>query len=124
MTSTVSSLMPAHRIVESTHSGDVAASDMRRCAKELRELAERDDVTNVLSDFTDATSVPRATEMLAMMEQLQASGVAANLRHAMVWPSDMQVRLAFEVWKTAEQNRGFHAQAFYSRDEAVAWLEA
>ncbi|MHB8796556.1 MAG: hypothetical protein ACYC90_14000 [Candidatus Nanopelagicales bacterium] len=124
MTSTVSSLMPAHRVIECTHSGAVTAADMRTSAKGMRDLAERDGVWNVLSDFTDATAVPRGTDMLAMMEQLQAAGVTAQLRHAMVWPSDMQVRMAYEVWKTAEQNRGFHAQAFYSRDEAIAWLDA
>lgn len=124
MTSTVSSLAPAHPVVLVVHEGDITGSDMRQVAKQVAELAGPDRNVHVLSDFSAATDLPGAIEVLALMEKLEEAGVGPEFRQAFVWPTDLSTRLELDVLKTAEQNRGLHAKAFGSREDALAWLES
>ena len=124
MTSTVQALMPAHAIIAGTHSGVVSASDLRNAARETFALCQEHDVWRVLTDCHDVTQAPGAIDLLNLLEAMGKAGVDQEFRQALVWPTDMQARLAFDVWKTGEQNRGYHAQAFTDRDAAIAWLES
>ena len=123
MTSTVTSLAPAHPVILVVHEGEITAADMRQVAKEAGALAGTRENIHLLSDFSAATDLPGAIELLALLEQLQAAGPGPGFRQALVWPADDSARLELDVWKTAEQNQGLRAKAFGSREEALAWLE-
>ena len=124
MTTTVASLAPAHAVIEVTHTGSIAASDMRGAAKQAQALGAGMEVWHILSDFSGATSVPGGIEMLNLMEALQKAGVSAEFRQAFVWPADASARLGLDVLKMAEQNRGLNARAFNDREAALEWLDS
>ena len=123
MTFTVENLAPAHAVILVTHTGEVTASDMRAAGKQVQDLAAGATPVHVLSDFSDATSLPGAIEMLNLLEQLEATGIGAGFRQAMVWPDNDEARLELDVWRTAETNRGLNAKVFGDRESALAWLE-
>lgn len=123
MAFTVENLAPAHAVIQVTHTGDVTASDMRAAGKQVQELVAGATPVHVLSDFSDATSLPGAIEMLNLLEQLEATGIGVGFRQAMVWPDNDEARLELDVWRTAETNRGLAAKVFGDREAALAWLE-
>lgn len=123
MTFTVENLAPAHAVILVVHTGDVTASDMRAAGKQVHDLVAGAAPVHVLSDFSDATNLPGAIEMLNLLEQLQAAGIGAGFRQAMVWPDNDEARLELDVWRTAETNRGLRAKVFGDRESALAWLE-
>lgn len=124
MTFVVESLAPAHAVIQVTHTGAVTASDMRAAAARVVTVGEGVDGWHVLSDFREATQLPGALDMLHLMDSLVAAGVRPDLRQALIWPEDDQARMALDVWRTAETNRGFAAKAFGDREAAIAWLES
>ena len=124
MTFTVENLAPAHAVILVVHTGDVTASDMRAAGKQVHDLVAGAAPVHVLSDFSDATSLPGAIEMLNLLEQLQAAGIGAGFKQAMVWPDSDEARLELDVWRTAETNRGLRAKVFGDRESALAWLES
>jgi hypothetical protein len=124
MTSTVTSLAPAHPVVLVVHEGDVTGADMRHVARQIGELAGDERNVHVLSDFTAATDLPGAIEVMDLMERLEEAGVGPEFRQAFVWPTSLATRLELDVLKQAEQNRGLHAKAFGTREDALAWLES
>jgi hypothetical protein len=124
MTFVVESLAPAHAVIQVTHTGTVTASDMRAAAKEIKALSDGEGALHILSDFSGVTQLPGAMELLNLMDALQQGGVNSEFRQALVWPKDAQARIALDVWRTAESNRGIASKAFGDRDAAIAWLDA
>ncbi len=124
MTSTVQSLLPAHAIIEGTHSGIVSVSDLRTAAKQTLALCQENGTWHVLSDCTDVTDIPGALEFLNLIEALEQVHLGPTFRQALIWPLDEKACLNFDEWRIIEANHGFHAKAFGDRDVAIAWLEA
>ena len=124
MTSTVSSLAPAHAVIEVVHTGDVSASDLREVAKEVRDLADGKTPVHVLSDFSGATDLPGTLDLLNLVDLVTDAGVGEGFRQALIWPAGDAARIELDVLKTGEQNRGLAAKAFGDRDAALAWLES
>ena len=124
MTSTVSSLAPAHAVIEVVHTGDVSASDLREVAKKVRELAGGQTPVHVLSDFSAATDLPGTLELLNLVDLVTDAGVGEGFRQALLWPAGAAERIELDVLKTGEQNRGLAAKAFGDREAALAWLES
>ena len=124
MTSTVQSLLPAHAVIEATHSGVVTASDLRASAKQMIALCHENGTWHVLSDCTDVTDIPGAIEFINLIEALEQVHLGPTFRQALIWPLDEEARLNFDEWRTIEQNHGIHAKAFGDRETAIAWLEA
>lgn len=124
MPSTVTNLAPAHAVFEVTHVGSISAADMRSVAKQIQDMTKDGTARHVLSDFTEATSLPGTLELLNLLHLMEEAGLGDGFRQAMVWPKEPQARLSLDTWRTAEKNQGLAAQVFGDRDEALAWLEA
>ena len=124
MTSTVTSLAPAHPVIEVVHEGEVSAADMRSVALQVRDLADGKTPILVLSDFSAATGLPGALAVLELVDKLREAGVGDGFRQAFVWPAGADARIELDALKTGEQNSGFSAQAFGDRESALAWLES
>lgn len=124
MASTVTSLAPAHPVIEVVHEGEVSASDMRGVALKVRDLADGRTPILVLSDFSAATGLPGMLAVLELVDKLRDAGVGDGFRQAFLWPADPSARIELDTLKTGEQNSGFAAQAFGDRDSALAWLES
>ena len=123
MAFTVENLAPAHPVFLVAHTGDVTGADMKAAARKVGELAAGATPIRVLSDFSEATSLPGGIELLNLLELLQEAGVSGELRQALVWPDSDEARLEMDVLRTAETNRGMAAKAFGDRESALAWLE-
>ena len=124
MPSTVTNLAPAHAVFEVTHVGSISASDMRGVATQIQSLTADGSPRHILSDFSEATSLPGALELLNLLRLLEEAGPGASFKQAMVWPKDPQARLALDTWRTAEKNQGLASQVFGDREAALAWLES
>jgi hypothetical protein len=124
MASTVESLAPAHAVIQVVYTGDVAASDMRSTGTSVIELARELGIWRFLTDFSEASDLPGGIEMINLISLLEHAGVDADFRQAVIWPKVAEARLELDFWKTMEQNEGLRAQAFGTREAALAWLEA
>ena len=124
MTSEVSSLAPAHAIIQVVHSGDVTHADLRESVQRVGALARQSGIWHVLTDCTDLLDFPGAIDLLSLVEAVDASGLSPSVRHALVWPHDADARLDFDFLRTVEKNHGIHTKAFTDRASAIEWLDS
>ena len=125
MTTTVTSLAPAHKIIEVLHSGDVTAADIRGAEKQIVELVDSTGFTRLLGNYVNATDLPGAIDTVTLIESaISALGGRPGGRHALLWPKDGQARIELDVARMAEKNRGVNIHIFGDRDAAIAWLDS
>lgn len=124
MTSVVESLAPAHQVIQVTHSGEIAAADLRGSALQVLALAQESGIWHVLTDCSGVTEAPGALALLNLVEAAADRDLPADFKQALVWPEEAAARLSLDYWKTAEDNHGLDAQLFHDREAALAWLEA
>lgn len=124
MTSVVESLAPAHRVIQVTHTGDLAAADLRGSGLQVLALAQETGIWHVLTDCSAVTGTPGALALLNLAEAAAGRDLPADFKQALVWPDEAAARLSLDYWKTAEDNQGLNAKLFHDREAALAWLEA
>jgi hypothetical protein len=124
MTSVVQTLIPAHAVIEVTHSGEITASDLRSSGKQVLGIAREQGIWHLLTDCSEVTKVPGAIDVLNLMGLVDQVELDKGFRQALIWPHDAEARLGFDFWRTVEANHGLHARAFGDRDAAIAWLES
>jgi hypothetical protein len=122
MTSTVRSLAPQTPIIEVVHAGDVSVTDIQHVATQALDLMTATGDHLVLTDWTDATSIPGNIAIMSFGEAMDRATLPDGFRHAHVWPTDDSARLSLDMWKTVENLHHHQARAFGDRESAIAWL--
>jgi hypothetical protein len=112
---------PQRRMVAASFAGDVLISERCEVVDEMAQAAELMEATKVLVDFTRAKLHRTSVEMaVRFARKLSSDEGLRQCQVAYVLPEAYGFEPAIELFA---RGRGFAAERFTSKDDAIAWLE-
>lgn len=113
---------PETNIVESILSGVVTPSELRVEIIQAAALAEANDCTLFLSNFSEATINFSIIDVFDLPKLQEEQGLQRNIRVAVLPPTSTSGKEMADFYETVCYNRGWNSKVFSGRQEALNWL--
>lgn len=109
-------------VVETQYSGVIPGAELAAAVTATINTGKREGMRRFLGDCTELAGGHSAVDLYGLAELLQAAGVAAHFKEAILVPQLPSAMEDVRFWETACYNRGLRVRIFEDRQQALDWL--
>ena len=109
-------------IIEPRYDGVLSSEEVRSATSECIELTLKHRVRSTLIDAEDIQTAPPLATVIELPQQYEEEGLTRLMRVAIVAPKVPSEEATAHFYVRFCRNRGWMADKFETRDQAIAWL--
>lgn len=108
--------------IETRYEGILRPDELRAAIEATMAASIKERTLRFLGDCSLLEGGHSVVDLYAMVDLLEASGVARGMREAIIMPFLAPAARDVQFWETAAMNRGFFVRLFPDREQALTWL--